>query len=298
MLKSFRRRTSAALLAVVSTVALVGLSAAPANAASSARLLMKGVGSVYSDAPYNNVAVVPGGPAKPFGFKLVNNSGAVQQYKVETAPAAGATAKLYKGTTLLPNTWTSAPVNPGASILLTLKVSLPGSAPQTQFYNQVSVRDAATDEFLAYKYAVANTAAPATQTTAHTALLKTGSQANVGGATSYMYESSNALKVGQNVNFTLRLANNSQQISAINLTADGVYCGVVATYKVGTTNVTALVQGSGYSTGNLLPGKYKNVTVNLKRVGADTCDAYYQGLHAVGVDGDTYVFAHLPFAAL
>lgn len=296
MLTTRRRRWYAVLSAgLVGLVASVAVGIAPAHAAPLARVLTLGTGSLYSSAPYINLATPANNVAKPFYFKVINSGAEPEQYKVRITPPPGVTAKLYLGATLVKNTYYTTEVKPGAALALKVTVAVPAGAPQTQYYVPFEVRDPENNNYLDAAYAVANVAAPAVGTTSHGLYLKTGAQPYVGGDTSGMLLSSTAIKPTQAITFTARLKNNGSQTTGITLYGDSGGCNTTTTYKLGAVDITASVTAGTYITPPLTPGQYRDVVVTIKLVSATTCDSKYWYLQSSAPDGYTYVNPHVPF---
>lgn len=296
MLPTRRRRILALLSSgLVGLVASVAVGIAPAHAAPLARILTLGTGSLYSAAPYINLATPANGIAKPFYFKVINSGAEPEQYKVRITPPVGVTAKLYLGATLVKNTYYTVEVKPGAAVSFKVTVAVPAGASQVQYYVPFEVRDPENNGYLDEAYAVANVAAPAAGTTSHGLYLKTGQQPYVGGDTSGMVLSSTAIRPTNIVTFTARLKNNGSQTANITLYGSTGGCNTTTTYKLGAVDITAAVLAGTYATGPLTPGQYKDVVVTIKLVSATTCEAAYWLLQASAPDGYTYVSPHVPF---
>ena len=300
MRKTSTRRLFAGIVATaVCTVATIVASVAPAYAAPSGYLLMKGTGSVYTANSIVNQGGVPG-TARSFAFKIVNTGSTSQQFKVAVASSGpgGMTSSLLLGSAVLPTPYYTAPLAPGASLVLTLKVSVAAGAPQGQYTATVYLNDPETNSFLDYAIADVN-ATYQTGNTGHDLFLKTGTQPFVGGSFSPQYETASTLKVGTTALFTLRLQNNSGSPGAITLQGNPNSCGSAFTVvvKQGTTSVTAAVAAGTYSTGVLAPGAKKELKVSIKLVSATTCTADYFTYWSTGPGGSSYESAHVVTAA-
>jgi hypothetical protein len=301
MRKTSTGRLIAALLAtVLCAVAALVAAAAPANAAASGYLLMKGTGSVYTANPIVNQGGIPGGDPKSFAFKIVNNGSTRQQFKVTVSNyiPGSMTSSLLLGSTALPTPYYTAPLAPGASLVLTLKVSVVAGAPQGEYSAALTLNDPETGTQLDIATADVN-ATYQTGNTGHDLFLKTGTQPFVGGSYGPQFETATTLKVGTTALFTLRLQNNSGSPGAITLQSFGNSCGAAfsAVVKVGTTNVTAAVAAGTYSTGVLAPGAKKELKVSIKLVSATTCTADYFLYQSTGPGGSSFEYAHVVTAA-
>ena len=78
-----RRLLAATAATAITTVATIVAGAAPAHAAASGQLLVKGTGSVYTDNNGVNLGIIPGTGTKSFFFKVVNTGSENQQYTVD-----------------------------------------------------------------------------------------------------------------------------------------------------------------------------------------------------------------------
>src|SRR5687768_2880429 len=132
---SVRRRVIAAIgtsaFAVIASLAVV---VPPAHAAPSGYWLTKGTGSIYSKVGIVNLGVVPGGTAKTFYYKIVNTAPTAESFKVNlTKFSPQLTAKLYKGTTAVPDEYVTPAVAAGKTLALKVKVTLPAGTPQGEY---------------------------------------------------------------------------------------------------------------------------------------------------------------------
>lgn len=298
MLKfSLRRLFVVLVTTVLGAVATVAVSTAPAHAAVSGDLLAKGSGSVYSQSSVVNQGVVPGAAPRSWSFKIVNTGTQAEQFKVvKGAFSTGATATLYRGSTVLPNRYFTTPIAPGGSLVLTLKVSVVAGMPQGDYYGLVELRDPDTNVLLDSIYADAN-ATYQTGNTQHDLFVKSGTQPYVGG--SFMqYTSSNALKPGNSATFLLRVQNNGPTGAAISLSGPTMGCSTdfAWTVKQGTKDVTAAVLNGTYSTGPLAPGGRRDLKLWVKLLNPSSCTASYFRLAASGVDGSVAQNAHVLIA--
>ena len=296
---SARRMLSGFVVTALCAAATVVASAAPANAAASGYLLMKGTGSVYTSNEIVNQGGIPGGTAKVFGFRIVNTGSASQQFKV-TLPTygAGTTATLLLGSTVLPKPYYTAPIAPGGTLSFTVKVSVPAGAPQGEYIASFELRDPETNAVVDTASADVN-ATYQTGNTGHDLFLKTGTQPFVGGGTVTQFETASPLKVGSSALFTLRLQNDSGSPRAITLASLPLSCAsdFTVVVKQGTTNVTAAVANGTYSTGVLAPGARKELKVTVKMVAASACTGNYLRFGASGSDGSISQYAHIVTAA-
>lgn len=299
MLKfSFRRLFAVLLATALSAAGALAVTASPAHAAVSGDLLAKGSGSVYSQSSVVNQGVVPGAAPRSWSFKIVNTGNTAEQFKVvKTAFTAGSTATLYKGSTVLPNRYFTAPIAPGGSLILTLKVGVAAGSPQGEYFGQVELRDPDTNAILDAIYADAN-ATYQKGTTRNDLFVKSGAQPYVGGSVN-QYTSSNALKPGNSTTFLLRLQNNgatgaSSTLSGLNFMA--CESDFAFTVKLGTADVTAAVRAGTYSTGPLAPGARKDLKLWVKLLRPTTCTASYFALSVNGPDGLRHQNAHVLIA--
>jgi len=300
MLKASTRRLLAGLVATaVCAVATIVAGAAPAYAASSGYLLIKGTGSLYTANSVVNQGGIPGGDARVFSVKLVNTGPTSQQFKVTVSNSnAGMTTTLLRGSTVLPKPYYTAPVAPGGNLVLTLKVQVAAGQPQGEYFATVGLVDPETGTALDYVYADVN-ATYQTGNTSHDLFLKTGTQPFVGGSFNTQFESASAIRVGSTATFVLRMQNDSGTPGPITLQGFGGSCGAAfaVVVKQGTSDVTAAVNAGTYSTGVLAPGAKKELKVTVKLVSATTCTSdyfYFKASSSSGYAGDS---AHVLVAA-
>ena len=282
-----RRVFSVLASAAVCTVATIVGGIAPAYAAADGFLLMKGTGSVYTDANIVYLGITPGVGTKTFSFKVVNLGSSSQQFKVTVElEGTGFTATLFSGYKAVSSPFTTAQIKPGGSTALSLKMAVNAGQPQDQYVAKVQMRDPLTDEVLDQSLTSAQ-ATYQTGTTAQDIFLKTGSQPFVGGS-DYQFETASTIKPGGTATFTIRLKNDSTTPTTITLLGDqGSVCAdnFAVTVKQGFTDVTAAVIAGNYSTGILNPGAKKELKLSVKLIADDGCRADYFQFQATGPDG-------------
>ena len=305
MLRSPVRRLLAVLAAAaLSTVATLAAAPPPAHAAASGVLLMKGTGSVYTDFEGVNLGIIPGNGTKSFSFKVVNTGATNQQFLVVTelvTSGTGYSATLFSGYKAVQSPFVTAPIRPGGSAVLTLKIAVNAGEPPGEYIAGVQLRDPVTEDVLDDAFADAN-ATYQTGNTQHDLFLKTGSQPFVGGSEP-QFETASTIRVGNTATFLLRLKNNGS--TPATMTVQGsppIFCdpsSFVVTVKQGFANVTAAVAAGTYSTGSLNPGAKKELKVTIKLVSEAGCvsPADYFFFQATGPDGSIGSAAHVVFAA-
>ena len=295
MLRISTRRLSAVLAAAaLCTVAALASAPPPAHAAASGYLLMKGTGSVYTANNIVNLGVTPG-TSKTWGLKIVNTGSTSQQFKIAVSDgSSNMTSTLLLGSTAVPKPYFTAPVAPGKSLALNLKISVAAGAPQAEYATFVSLRDPETNLAIDGATADAN-ATYQTGNKRNDFYVKTGSQPYVGGSTT-QFTTATALKPGNTATFLLRVRNDGGTPAATtlndvqNFDCPGDFTVVV---KQGTQDVTAAVAAGTYSTGVLAPGARKELKLTVKLKAATTCTAAYFGFTASGVDGNFTSYAHV-----
>ena len=292
-----RRPLAAVAATAVSAVATVLLTAVPAHAAPAGDLLLKS-GSLYTENSIVNQGVVPGAAAKSFSFKIVNNGTDEQQYKV-VGPSGDPqmSATMFLGSKALRSTYYTAPVAPGSSITLTLKLALAVGTPQGEHFATVTLRDPDTNNYLDSATIDANATYQAGNTS-HDLFVKTGSQPYAGGSYGPQFETAAALKVGSSATFALRVQNNGTTAAAIALHGYANFSCPTAysvTLKQGTKDITGPVYANTYSTPVLAPGAKVDLKLTIKSTA--TCLADYFEFEATGPDGSVYEYAHVVGAA-
>ena len=294
---SIRRRVTAAIgTSIAAVVAALVVAIPPAHAAPSGYWLTKGAGSIYSKNNIVNLGVVPGGTAKTFYYKIVNTAPTAESFKINmSAHNAAITAKLYKGTTAVPDEYVTPAIAPGSNMAFKVKVTLAAGTPQGEYITQLDLSNPVGNALIDTVYADAN-ATNQTGVERNDLFLKTGSQPFVGGSYSPQFETANALKVGNTATFTLRLKNSGTSPAAIGLDDNpNTFCtsSFSLTIKQGTQNVTAAVLAGSYNTGTLAPGAKKELKVLVKLVSAASCENAYFGFTASGPDGSNLQYGHV-----
>ena len=302
MLRTARQLLVAIAATGVCTAGVIATSVTPAHAVpATAKILLKGAGSVYTENSVVNQGVVPGGTVKAFGVKILNTSAESQQFKVElSAFATNYTAALYEGSTLRKNTYFTKPVGPGATLSLIVKVTVPAGSPAGEYVGQVVVKDPYTGTALDTAYADAN-ATYQTGTSRNDLFVKNGSQPYAGGSPGVsLYETANALKPGNTATFTVRLKNDAtSSADAINISVGTSGCpsDYKLTVKIGTTDWTSDIVGGTFLTGVMNPGARIDFKVSVKQLQPTSCLGTYFAFTASGPDGDSIQAAHVVTAA-
>lgn len=282
------------LATILATVATLAVSVTPAHAATSGTLLTKGTGSYFSRTPYTHLSA-PRGVVKTFYFKMVNTGTASARFTATLSASAPLSAKLYRGSTLIPSGTYTPGIAAGAGLTLNVKAYVPAGTPQDTYFANLQLTDPATNTLLDSAYAVLNVAAPAKGTRHNDLFLKTGSQPYIGGSVSYQYVSSSAIRAGSTATFGLRLQNDGTTRAAITLEATAPTCPqLVLTVKSGLTNITAAVRAGTWSTGLLAPGAKKDLTVSIKLASATACAEGYTRFLASGKDAPVFNYVHVP----
>lgn len=289
-----RRLLVAIATAAIATVTTLTATTAPAHAAASGYLLIKGTGSVYTANDIVNLGVTPGS-TKSWGLKVVNTGGTPQQFKITLSGSQPQMASaLFVGSTRVPVPYYTAPIAPGRSLALTLKISVNQGAPAAEYAANVVLRDPETNGIIDSATGDAN-ATYQTGNTRNDIFVKTGSQPYVGGSTT-QFTTATALKPGNTATFALRLKNNGGTPAAITLNDvanPSCAASFLVVVKQGTTNVTAAVMAGTYSTGILAPGARKDLKLTVKLVAATPCTAAYFGFTASGADASHTSYAHV-----
>ena len=292
---STRRLLAGLVATALCTVATVVASAAPAHAAASGYLLIKGTGSVYTSNDIVNLGVTPGS-SKTWGLKVVNTGGVPQQFKLALTGSSSphAATELFSGSTRLPSPYYTPLIAPGKSLALSLKVTVLQGAPAAEYLASVSMRDPETNLGIDAATADAN-ATYQTGTKRNDLFIKTGSQPFVGGSIT-QNTTATALKPGNTATFVLRVRNDGGTPAATTLdgsvhtSCPGDFTVVI---KQGTQDVTSSVMAGTYSAGVLTPGAKKELKLTVKLKTASTCTAAYYGFAANGPDGPVSSYAHV-----
>lgn len=289
-----RRLLAALVTAAVAAVGALVAGAAPAHAAPTGYLLLKGTGSVYTSNGIVNLGVTPGS-SKTWGLKVVNTGSTAQQFKITiTSNSPLLTTTLLAGSAAVQAPYYTAPIAPGRSVSLSLKMLVAAGAPAAEYVGSIGLRDPETNTFLDSGSADAN-ATYQTGNTRHDLFVKTGSQPFVGGSVG-QFETATALKPGNTASFTVRLRNDGGSPTAIGVSG-GTFFDCPADWSIvikqGTKDVTAAVRGATYSTGVLAPGAKVELKASIKLLHATTCTAAYVGFTGSAADGTVTSYAHV-----
>jgi len=291
---AFRRACAALFVTILTSAATLAGTVTPAHAAASGTLLTKGTGTYYSKSAYVHLSAART-VVKTFSFKMVNTGSTSNRFTVTLGASAPLSAKLYRGTTLIPSGTYTPGIAAGASLILNVKASVPAGTRQSSYFANLALTDPETGTLLRSAYAVLQVAAPAKGTRRNDLFVKTGSQPYIGGSASYQYLSSSAVRLGNTATFALRLKNDGTSAAAITLDGGRSTCPqLTVTVKRGLTNITAAVRGGTWSTGRLAPGASKDLTVSIKLVAATSCAEGYTYFQAMGMDAPVINYVHVP----
>ena len=284
----------AVLLTILATVFSMTVSITPAHAATTGTLLTKGTGTYYSRTAHINLSAARG-VVKTFYFKVVNTGKANARFTLTLGASAPLSARLYRGSTLIPSGIYTPGIAAGAALILNVRASVPAGTPQSSYFAELALTDPETNTRLTSAYAVLQVAAPAKGTRRNDLFVKTGSQPYVGGSASYQYVTSSAIRTGGTASFALRLQNDGTSAAAITLDGGRSTCPQLAvTVKRGLTNITAAVRAGTWSTARLAPGAKVDLTVSIKLVAATACSEGYTYFQAIGPDAPVINYVHVP----
>jgi len=274
------------LLTTLGTVVILlaaVLAASPSSAASTAgKLLIKGPGSVYSSSnanvpPYAYVSEnVGAGSTDQFELQVRNTGETLAQFNIKLynfGPLA-ATADLYAGTVLLsplaqgPDGYFTAPIQPGKTQALTLKVKIPAGSPQGTEIVGITLNS--TDgTYITGAYAQTDVKAPTYGTTDHDVFAKQGAQNFVGGSLNGQVSTSPAVAYNGTGAFSVKLQNDGATPAAVlgHLNGAVPHCATIVV-KDGSTDVTAALQAGTYTTPVLAVHASRTLAVTVKRTAA------------------------------
>jgi hypothetical protein len=292
--KSSRHRHLARLrwIATVFALGATALVAAPATAASyNGALGIKSVGTPYAGTDSFSAAVsrsVSPGSTGSFSVEVINKGTTVSQFQVNIVayPESIATAVLDAGSTNVTaladqgydfsRGYVTGPIQPGKTVTLTLKLTIPKTAqPADQSLEGVELSSpgGATQ----YEAVVADAQVAWSTSTSPTTLFATAnSQSKVLGGPADVQDpwvTAATLTGTATDTYTLTVKNSSTAPAHLSLIANPLeVCGsdgFAATYKLGSTDISSAVLGSGYDFPIAFPaGASKTVTVTVKAVPA------------------------------
>jgi hypothetical protein len=297
MLSRTRRRLAGVAVAtLVASVTTIAGASSPAQAFNWGQLYAKGTGGIYAKADKVMLGVVPGAGAATWSYKIVNPGPATQPFKlVLDDVAAGLTASLFVNGKAVASPYTTPSLAPGASQVVSLRMSLDAGVPQYAYPARVTLVNPEYEWALAESHAIAD-ATYQTGTTSHDLFLKTGTQPFVGGS-AVQYETASTLRTGSSVAFVLRAQNDGRTPAHIRvqLYQAGYYCpdDFAVIVRQGLTNVTRAVESGSYNV-LLAPGARKDLTMTVKETAAHPCGGEdFFALRATGPDGEIQQYAHV-----
>ncbi|PWN02646.1 hypothetical protein DJ010_13160 [Nocardioides silvaticus] len=286
--------------AVLATAALVLGGATPAHAFGEGKLLLKGAGPYYTDSPAVTQGVAPGG-TKSFSVKVVNTGAETQRFELAVIFASfGSSWELFAGTKRVTAPYLTAPIAPGESTQLRLRLSVDRGRPPGEYYVNLELRNPG-DLFGSERVSAVATATRQTGTSRNDLFLKTGAQPFVTGGQPTIfgpgdaYLTAAALKPGGTASFIMQLRNNgATPTSAVKVLASPEDCpqDYAVSIRQGAADVTAAMMGGTYTTGVLKPGARIEFRISIKLVATPTCDGTYLQFVADGADGLRSVVAH------
>jgi hypothetical protein len=268
------------------TVSLAGIGLPPAD------LKVLGTGSVYTGRDHLVTRTVDAsGDTMTYKLGVLNEDSVAHSYRIRLTPSgAAATAAVWASgfnAKVLPTDADGSFVTPsiGAGKVVLFQLKVTPTAPG-QVVAGVGV-DLLTDTGLLIEGldTETNTAAPTAGTSSFELFAKQGTQPYVGGPVDGQTATGPALNVGQSSIYTLRLKNDGatpQQIGLKLTDVDGCAGSFTTTVKVGTKVWTTEAFAGTYLTPVLLPGRYTQVTVTVKRIAAG-CAA--KNLRVQSLDG-------------
>lgn len=284
-----RRLARGAVLATVMTL-LAGLAVAAAPAANavatSARLEVKGPGSLYDDVPdLFHILVKPTGSAAVFSVAVRNTGSTAAQFnvlmgltgtypddldlsKVKFTVGAGTDVT---SAVLSTGGWFTGRIGAGQAQVLTVSITLPKLTPVPPLEAeswQVVLRDTARNYLTGAL--VANIASRTTTHSGMNAFVTTAGQSTV--ADPYADSEATPLKPGGKATYTVKLENKETGPTTFTLQgtdSPGSYCpgtpstDLTPTIKAGSADVTAAVLGAGYTSAVVKPGASVTLTVTV-----------------------------------
>jgi hypothetical protein len=316
MRRGGRLGTAIATIGVLAAGVLVGAQAASATITGGV-LGIHGAGSLFAGTNESNtlngalvsLATTPGGTVA-FPSEVINKGESLAQFEVQvslldTSATAHLIANSVDVTSLAQSSggYITPPIAPGKAQAMTLKITAPTNADSVDGYF-------AELDLFSYPGAVhlARVAAEATVknsagTTDHDLFVTSASQPTVSGKDNvttpqngyFVLETAPTVHVGGTATFTATVKNDTAVTHAITLRLNSGYgCAsawqVVA--KAGTTDITALITGSGYVTAPLAKGGSAKVVVTVKALAvpdstnSSCADAFENQLTATGADGN------------
>ncbi|MEZ0578429.1 choice-of-anchor D domain-containing protein [Nocardioides sp. MH1] len=259
-------------------------------------LKILGIGSLYTGKGHLVTRTVKtSGTVMKYKLGVVNEDGQATSYKFRLDPSgAAATAQVWStgvGAHVLPTdgagNFVTGTILPAKTVTYELRVT-PTVAGQVTSAVDVSLLSS-VDGLIEKVSTQTNTAAPLNGTSGFELFATQGSQPMIGGPVDGQTASSPALNVGQSASFRVRLKNNGTTAHPIGLRVgetDGCSGSFTVTVKAGTTVITAAAVAGSYVTPSLGAGKYKDITVVVKRI-AVACPA--KRIRVQSLDGGAVV---------
>ena len=299
-----RARRLLAVIGVVPLLLVAGLVSSPSSAASHAgELRIKGPGTLYSGNGAVVSEAVAAGTTDKFELLVVNTGSTLAQYNIKVSNyGLLANVDLFAGTLVLsplsssPDGYYTAPIAPGKSQALTLKVAIPSGSPQGSAVVSVSLQ--ATDgTYLGSVTSQTEVKAPTYGTTDADVFAKQGSQPYIGGSVNGQIATAPAINVGGSAVFTVKLQNDGSvpaSVGASMYTASDCSAVVV---KDGTVDITTAMQDGTYSTPVLGVHAARTLKVTFTRTSAAGCGPYdYVYVQGYGTVSH-YTYTLVPYPA-
>ncbi|MCX6401873.1 MAG: hypothetical protein NTX33_18320, partial [Propionibacteriales bacterium] len=281
MSSSLPRRRSALRVLVVLVLGLVAtLMALPGASAHNfdGQLQVRGTGSNYAGANSDTALAVAPGATATYYVKVLNKGTTESQYRLALSADPALTVAVTAGSLVVSSMagnyndgYFTPPIKPGASLAVTIKITVPAGSLQRTYLTYVDLFNAGTYSFTHLSRQLLYTEVKAPATTTSTGLfVRNGSLPFVGGAVTYQRAGAPAIKVGQTSTFTVRLRNDSngpEQIQA----SIGSPCAAftVVSVKLGNVDVTQAWKTGTYVTPVLAKGVQKDYTAIVKYLAAD-----------------------------
>ena len=273
---------AALVAAAVAAVAVPGT--AGASGGDGGLLLVKALGSRYTDAQFVSGVGRPG-RTQTFQLLVNNTTGVTTSFDLTLTPQDGAPVSwgFYDHHRFVPETEYSTPMIPDGGSLSVQAVAIPNGAGPGEVYSAelTMTPDANPESVLADKELIVSMVAPPIGTGGILTMQAAG-QAAVGGDDLYEpVASSTALVAPKSATYKVTVVNNSGGAANVDLGAEANYDGscddsFVTTIKVGGFDVTYDVFNFAYASPLVGPGATVTFNVTVKYASAtDGCNAQY-----------------------
>jgi hypothetical protein len=272
------RRALVPLLTLLVTAGVVGLTPVAQASSTSAKLEIKGPGSVYTVADEDQHFITlpaSAGSAVSFAAKVINTGTTTAQFKLyagDTAGPGGGTVVYTVGGTVAnglinqPSGFYTPAIAPGKSVAITIKMTLDKTTPQADVLSELEL-DSSDGTQIDRGEFDAILKAPSTASGPAQVFVRNGSAAYVGGPEDFYSSTGPSLAIGGSTTFTAHVVNGWTGPDVVDVTISDTCTNYLISVKAGSTDVTSRVLGGTYSTPSIAVNGHLDLTVKVTYLG-------------------------------